>query len=401
MLNHACRPHGLTLIIAIVGLSCWLPMLAAQEPNSSSVAADKQSDRAQPKPDWPMFRGDREGTGVARSGLPDQLETLWEFKVPRGGFEGSPIVVKNQSDGKPTVYIGDMDGVLFSIDLQTGKKNWEYDIGLGFSASPAYHDGKIFIGDIDGYFWCFDEQGKKLWSFESGAEITGAANFFKDSVVFGSQDAKLYRLKQSDGSLIWEFQTEDQIRCSATVTGKTGFVAGCDAFLHLVDLDKGEAIDKVEIFSPTGSTPAVHNQLAVFGTENADFFGINLKQREPAWKFADEDGQSAVRGSASITDKHVVFGARNRQVYSLDPKTGAQQWTITLRAKVDGSPVIVDDQVIIGSTDGRLYRLNLSDGKTVWQKQFNGGFLASPAVAFDRLIVATERGVVYCLGKKN
>lgn len=353
---------------------------------------------------WPLFRGDRASTGVAHTNLPDdlnELKVVWEYKVPNGGFEGTPIIVRNQSDQRTTVYVGDMDGEVVSIDLETGKVNWKFDTGLGISASPAYHNGRIFIGDIDGVFWCLDEAGKVAWKYQTDGEISGSANFFGDNVLFGSQDSKLYLLQQVDGKKVWEFETPDQIQCSATIANGKGFVAGCDAYLHLVDLKTGKEVGKVEIHSPTRSTPAVANGLAVFGTEQADFFSVNLSEVKLEWSYAGKNGAAAVRGSAAISNGNVIFGARNRRVHCVDLETGALRWDTRLKAKIDASPVILGNRILVGSTDGRFYALSLKDGSIAWEKQFRGGFLSSPAVAFERLVVATDRGVVYCLGKQN
>lgn len=399
-----CMVVVLSILIILISTS------VAQEPETkpaTKTPATKSTPAKPAKPesasktdqDWPLFRGNKASTGVATSKLPKDLDVLWEYKVRDGGFEGTPIVVRNQTNGRPTVYVGDMDGVLISLDLETGKENWKHDTGLGFTASPAYHDGHIFIGDIDGFFWCFTETGEVKWKFEVGIEISGAANFFEEGVLFGAQDAKLYLLNRKDGSKIWEFETPDQIQCSTTVAKGMGFVAGCDAYLHLIDLKKGTEVGKVEIHSPTQSTPAVAEGKIVFGTEQADFFAIDLDEVKLSWSFAGDNGAAAVRGSAAINNGHVVFGARNRRVYSVDAKTGKQQWSTVLKANVDASPVIVGDRVFVGSTDGRMYALSLEDGAKQWTKEFQGGFLSSPAVAFDRLVVATDRGVVYCLGE--
>ena len=98
----------------------------SDSPSETQTGSDTQP-RGQAEPstgDWPMFRGDAQGSGVATTTLPpnDQLEVLWEYKVKGrdGAFEASPIVVKNQSDGKQTVYVADLDGKVYSIDLETG-----------------------------------------------------------------------------------------------------------------------------------------------------------------------------------------------------------------------------------------------------------------------------------------
>jgi len=354
--------------------------------------------------DWPLFRGDAEGSGIARTKLPanDELEVLWKYKVKGrdGAFKSSPIVVRNQSSGRPTVYVADLDGKIYSIDLQTGQWNWKFQAGISIEASPAYKDGRIYIGDSDGNFFCLKEDGFLVWSKELEAPITGAANFHGDNVVFGTDDASLYCLNGKDGEEVWKFSAADQIQCSITVSEDSAFVAGCDGQFRMIDLKDGTERGSVPMGSPTGCTPAVSKGFAVVGTEQAEFVCVDLKEVKLKWGFADEDGAAAIRGSAAIKGQQVFFGARNRQVYSVNLKTGKQEWTVTLKGRVDGSPVIVGDRMFVGAGDGRLYVLSL-DGQVQWTKQLNGPVNNSPAAAFEKLVIATDRGVVYCLGKKK
>ena len=377
---------------------CFFVVSALQISSEAKIRAEDDSDKKE-SVGWPVFRGNAQSSGVATTTLPAELGVVWEFKVPQGGFEGTPLIVQ-LPNGKKTVYIADMDGMLFSIDFQTGEKNWEIKLGIGIAASPAYQDEKIFIGDIDGFFHCVDTSGKLVWKIETGGEINSSANFFKGHVLFGSQDGKLYLLNVLDGVAIWELETPDQIQCSTTVAQNRAFVAGCDGFLHVIDLDKGKEVGKTDIFSPTQSTPAAFGNQVFFGTEQAEFVAVNWEKPNIDWSFVSEQGQASVRGSAAVNSKHVVFGARNRQVYSLDRKTGKRNWSVTLKAKVESSPVIVGSRVFVGSTDGRFYEIGLEKGKVAWEKQFNGGFLSSPAAAFGKLVIATDRGVVYCLGSE-
>ena len=57
------------------------------------------------------------------------------------------------------------------------------------------------------------DEGKLLWSFQANQEINSRAKFYKDKVLFGSQDATLYCLDaiRKTGRNV---QTNDQIRCS-------------------------------------------------------------------------------------------------------------------------------------------------------------------------------------------
>ncbi len=345
---------------------------------------------------WSMFRGDPLGTGYTEHALPGELSILWEFKVERGAFESTAAIV----DG--VAYAGDLDGSLFALDLNTGEKKWEFKVEnmMGYVASPSVRDGRIYIGNIDGMFFCVDMDGKELWRHESLAEIDSSANFYKDNVIYGSQDATLYCLNQKSGKLVWKHEIDDQIRCSPTIVENRAFVAGCDGRLHIIDLDSGSAVAAVEIDSPTGVTPAVMGDAAYFGTEQAGFFSVDWKKHQVNWRFDDPDGVTSTRSNPAVTKGHVIFGARNRHVRSLNPDNGEINWSFEARGPVDSSPVIADQRVYVGADDGRLYTLDLATGKLISEIELNGKIIGSPAVASGRLIVATSRGVVYCLGKK-
>lgn len=344
--------------------------------------------------DWPMFRGDSQSTGVARSKLPNDLELLWKFAVPKGAFEGTPAIVAG------VVYIGDLDGSLYALDLATGEQKWVQKLEGGFTASPAVRDGLIFIGDYDGRFYCVRaEDGKLLWQYEAEAEIDGSANFFKDRVLFGSQDATLYCLRAKTGELIWKHAIEDQIRCSPTIVEGRCFVAGCDGQLHIIRVEDGRPEAAVPIGSPTGVTPAAVGDRVFFGTENGAFLSVDWRKAEVAWTFKDDRAQ-AFRSCPAATEQAVVVGGRDRSVRALHPETGKLLWQFSARQRVDSSPVIVGDRVFVAAADGRIYALDMANGEERWQFETGNGFTGSPAVAAGRLVIADDKGVVYCFGAR-
>lgn len=347
--------------------------------------------------DWPIFRGDRIATGVAKGTLPDKLDVVWKFEVENGAFEGTPAIL----DG--VVYIGDLDGEVHALDLKNGKKKWTYETDSGFIASAAVKDGLLYVGDFDGRLHCLDiNSGKLKWAFETNAEIDACANFYKDKVVFGSQDATLYCLNAKTGKQAWKHEINDQIRCSATIAGNRTFVAGCDSLFHVIDLDKGDEVSSVPIEAPTMATPAGLGDHVFFGTEGGAFFCVNWKgDAKIVWTFADDRAGQPIRSSAAVSKDRVVFGSRSKKVYALNPADGKEVWRFATRQRVDSSPVIVGKRVFVGAADGRLYRLDLDSGDKQWEFEARGGFTGSPAVVDGRMVIATDRGVVYCFGAKE
>ncbi len=350
---------------------------------------------------WHWFRGDAGSSGVAKTTLPAEPEVIWKHKVDKGSFESTPVIIAADKR-PPMVVIGDLDGRIIALDFRGGKLLWERDLGeLGFTAAAVSHQGRIFIGDFDGFFHCLDLDGKPIWKYQAEGEVMGSANFYKDLVLFGAQDGCLYAVNRETGKLVWKYEADDQIQCSTTVVDNRAFLAGCDGKLHIIDLDTGKDVAKVNIESPTGTTPATMKDRVYFGTQQGAFLAIDWKQAKIDWQRDDPLGGTTIVASAAVSDRQVVYSVRNRQVISLDPRNGKERWVTRLKSKADASPVIVGDRVLIATTDGRLFLLDQETGDSVWQTQLNGSIIGSPAVAFERLVVATDRGLVYCLGSSK
>ncbi len=370
----------------------WMPMLAAICLAMLTLASVRA--------DWPLYRGNALAQGVSDEKLPDDLDLKWKLEIDNGAFEATPIVV----DG--TVYIGDLDGRVYALKLEDGSKVWTYEGNVdqlsGFMGSPAYRDGRIYVGDIDGVLHCLNaKDGKLIWKFEAGLEINGSVNFYQDKILIGSQDANLYCLNIEDGKLAWKVQIDDQIRCMPTVVSNRGFVAGCDSKLHVIDLDKGEAIGTVPIDGPTGSAPAVRDDVAYFGTESGSFFAIDWKDLKVVWQFQDERNRQQIRASAAVLPDRVLFGSFSKNLVSLDRETGEEQWTFKARGKINSSPVVAGNRVYFGSADSRVRAVDVETGKEVWQYEAKSGFPAGPAVSNGCLLIASERGTLYCFAQKN
>ena len=377
-----------------------------QSKQTPSQSTQKQTPKTKATgSDWTSFRGNAQSTGFTEGETGDSLLPAWKFQLDDGGFESSAAIVatKDAATGveQKTVYIAgltnDVRGKLFALDLEDGSKRWEFESEDGFLTTPVVDDGKLYLGDMEGKFFCVDATGEKQWTYKTEIEINSSANTYKDLVLFGSQDGALYALDKVTGDFKWKHTTEDQIQCSITVAKNHAFLAGCDSMLHVIDLDTGKETGNIKLSSPTISTPAANGDTTYFGNENGTFYCVDAAAAKTNWTVEDERGGNSIRSSAAIAEGHIVFGARNRKLYSYNPQTGAENWSTTLKNKVDSSPVIVKNRVIAASTDGRLYLLNLENGELLWQKQFNGGITGSPAFAHGVLIVATDDGIVYAL----
>ncbi len=356
--------------------------------------------------DWPVGRGNSASIATADSTIPAKPDVLWEYKTEsdKSGFEGTPIIY----EGK--VFVGDFEGTIHAIDLQTGKAVWTVKKKDGFVTSAAANQGFIVIGDYSGMVYCLEAKtGKEVWAHEIEQQVANGGNFYGDNVLLTSEGGTMFAMDLKTGEPKWKFATGDQLRSSPTIWKTFSLLGGCDGKLHKIDLIKGESTgDGVPLQAPTLSTPSVIGKIAIVPTQPGVVFAIDVETEKILWTFAEDSQSNDIRSSPATLGKFengqlsgiTVIATRNRRVLGVDLRNGKVLWEAVLKKRTEGSPVICGGRAWIGAMDGMLYSIDLETGKETWSYQMSGQILASPAIADDRLIIATEKGSVFCFGQK-
>ena len=112
----------------------------------------------------------------------------------------SPIV----ADG--TVYVGGLDGILYALDLETGKEKWSFRTEGEIRSSVCLGKSTILLNGGDGRLYALDFSGKLRWTFQTGGERKyDFADYFHSTpvlhdgrVYFGSGDGNHLRRGRRD-----------------------------------------------------------------------------------------------------------------------------------------------------------------------------------------------------------
>jgi len=160
------------------------------------------------------------GDGWVYSLNPKDGKLLWKFNAnpPDSVWELGGYATKNNIIATPvvvgdSVYLGvgqDPEhgsgiGHLYRIDAtgtgdvtETAAK-WHYgDKNFGRTMSTcAVKDGLVYVGDLEGYFYCIDaETGELVWKEDLAAALWGSALLVDDKVYIGDEDGELLIMKQ-------------------------------------------------------------------------------------------------------------------------------------------------------------------------------------------------------------
>ena len=272
---------------------------------------------------------------------------------------------------------------------------------LGFTAAPAVRDGRVYIGDNEGCFYCVvGRSGEVKWRYKTGYRINASANFGDDCVIFGSQDFNLYCLRTATGEVAWKYETGDEVWSFPAVRDGRVYAACCDAQLHVIDLARGTATARIDLTWPTCCAAAMLGETVFVGSDDDLLMAVDPVKRRVLWRHEEKNNAIVFLSCAAVTPEAVIIGGRDKAIHALEPKSGRPLWRFSTRGRVDSSPVIVGQRVFVGSGDGRVYGLDLKSGKEVWRFNAGAAVLASPAVAAGRLVIGAEDGNLYCFGAK-
>ncbi|EMI57124.1 outer membrane protein assembly factor BamB family protein [Rhodopirellula sallentina] len=310
----------------------------------------------------------------------------------------NPTTNKDANFKQPLLVVGDVEGNVEAMNPETGESLWKFVTNGEINAAPSFFavprieqtppkptDRSSDSSDIDSS------------NTASSDNTSSHPNNYEIRLLQTSQDGNLYCLAAHTGELIWKYETNDQIRCAASIgSGKT-FLGGCDSALHIVDLATGTAArEAMPLGGPTGSTPAVTGEEVFLPIMDGVVFAFNSTSGEIRWEFEDPERLQEYRSSPAIGPDRIIVGSNNKHIDALDRNTGKRLWRTTLRRRADASPLIAGTDVWVASSDGTLLRLSLDDGTEKWSFESRGKFLAAPAILGDRLIIADDDGRIRC-----
>jgi outer membrane protein assembly factor BamB len=166
------------------------------------------------------------------------------------------------------IYILCMDSNARAIDPATGITQWETSItpGTYLSATPAYHNGKLYFGDqVDTYHCLSVADGSTVWSVpgvEHGSPgIAGDVVFYGEGSNYYDQTAHVFALNADNGQVIWSYNTTSGpygIVSSPSITDGVMYIAGTDWNLYAFGTGLKYTYREDQFYAEVGS-----NQLIV------------------------------------------------------------------------------------------------------------------------------------------
>ena len=357
------------LILFIIGILCLSP-IAAQN--------------------WDSFAGDVTHSGY-RDESSDFVTNLWTFNM-ESPIRSSPAIYDDH------VYFVTGEGILKSIDMETGEEEWDLDLESPTNSSPIVHKNRLYIGCEDGLKAVNINSHEIVWDYDCD-NVASTPFFYNDVVYFGSDDGHLYGLN-TDGKVEFNKKLDGELKSSPIVVDDTIYIGSTSSKLYSFGTDKTKNWDFTagdEILS----SPAYVNESVIIGSSDGYVYCLNESDGGLIWK---EDLCNKVLSSPMVDehDNSVYIGSDDGNITCLDIRDGTIKWSHQTGDKVQSTAAIKDNVIAFGSNNGNLYVLNKFTGLEEFTYNpgtilFNSAITSSPVINGNSLIFGDDSGQVYSL----
>lgn len=180
--------------------------------------------------------------------LKDAPEDPPGFAGEQARFNGRPARPRDAAtDGKMVVLSIFDQCRMLALDVETGKRLWDFRTKGWMHGRPAIGPRNVIVGSQDQHFYAIDKKmGKLTWKVKTRARNEASAAPTERFVYFGSCDANLYAVDQ--GRVSWKFPTDHEeghgapIYSCPLVIGENVYVAAMSGKVYALQRKTGKLL---------------------------------------------------------------------------------------------------------------------------------------------------------------
>lgn len=290
-------------------------------------------------------------------GVSPKGEVLWT--VPTGnGASASPTIHEG------TAFIPGGDGMLYALDVKTGKQRWKADLSEELATTPVWWDGRLIVASHSGTVFSVNgNDGQRQWQYRrdlpTGFNVRGVSKpLVHENVVYlGFADGFVAALNPADGTANWE----------RNVSG--------DA-TEFLDVDSSPFIED--------------GGRLVVTSYRAGVIGLDRATGNELWR-------NPTKGLTGLTGKgSMLFATGDGVVMAIQAQNGRTVWTLPLKNLAGGAPVLADGHLVVPVTASLLF-VDPTTGKTSLAWDPGRGVNATVRSEGSRLYVLSNNGFLYSL----
>lgn len=300
------------------------------------------------------------------------------------------------------------------------KRLWSEGVGDGLQDSqltlrPAVTTQQVVAGDVEGRVYAINRQtGKRQWRIKTGDRIAGGFYAGYGMVLYGTREGMAVALDAETGETRWRTQLTGEALAIPVSDGNLAIFQTQDGHVAGLDAETGEQRWDYETPPPTLTLrglaqPSIAGDKVYAGFANAKVVALDLAGGVPVWekRIAEATGRSELDRLVDVDGNLIVEGGGvfavsfQGKISVMDQDTGRQYWdkpmssATAISSNGAGSLFVADDVGVVRAVDQR-------GGAVLWkQDKLYGRRLTGTAYQDGLVAVGDFEGYIHWLDAED
>ncbi|MGL4737787.1 MAG: PQQ-binding-like beta-propeller repeat protein [Cellulosilyticaceae bacterium] len=244
--------------------------------------------------------------------------------------------------------------------------------------------------------------GSVVWRFETGGEVLSSPGFYKENVIFGSDDRNVYSINLKTQEEQWRFACNEPVRSEILVDKGLVYVTTYTA-CYALDVKTGKEVwryeeklggaDEIDSWDFHTPSPLLYKDLVIFTSQAGDLYGLDKKDGTKVWQYRGEDSDKVIC-NPQINGSLLAYGDIAGNGYVVDLDTQKTQLKKTIGTTPIHAALIDDGKVYFAGRDMKVVAAQLANGEEIWV--YN-----EPKGSWFTADLFVDQGILYVPGSDN
>lgn len=336
--------------------------------------------------DVPSYLGAASRAGAADVELEPDPQLAWSSTDIRGTV-GVPAV------GERVTVVSSIDRWLYALDSRTGQLYWRHRSRGPFAAGPVIADGLVLVPTqgAEGRLTAVDLfTGKRRWEVEVGDVASPLT--VREGVVYGAtQTGGVFAHSLSDGTQRW--RTGGAPTASGPLlVGPHVVVATLRDTLVVLDAATGRSSARVSIpFTATSPLAAIDDSTVALTSPAGAILSLAVPSGRVRWQVRTP---APIFGSPVVARDTVFALGNDGELWAVPSGDTAGLVRVPIGGTTVAAPVILRRGVLVATVDGSIVHFDRTTGRRSWVRQVEGELRHPPIVTQGQIVVAPLIGDV-------
>ena len=286
-----------------------------------------------------------------------------ELKLDISKLQFKENIVDNQNNFGAQNYTG------FNEKINTFKFSTLKDTNQ-LNYKPVFLDDGLIFFDNKGTIIRYDLNGKVIWKkniYSKSEKKLNPKLFFAlkgENLLVADNLAKYYSINIKFGELNWSKNNMHPFNSEIKITDNMLFAVDYQNTLRSFNLSDGSELwnfqtENVFTISDTRNSLIIIDNLVIFNNSIGDITAVDAVTGMITWQLPTQStniiyDSYKYKNSKLVSDKRSIFFSNNKgEFYSIDVKTGITNWINEINSNV--SPILIGNLIFTISNDGYLY----------------------------------------------